>query len=191
MLRQRQALKILRGARELLNRRARELREQALHALQLVQKADAAEVGVHAWLWCKPCGQRRHGPCIALFELSYAWRSRGGHGRREGEATVATPRPGINLHVRPPSWGHVPCAPPQQNLTLSTWLALCTPCSPRAASLRVLAPSHAPQFTLEPSPRFAATAAVRPRRGPEGGERSGRGGCGCPGWARGALPGSQ
>lgn len=43
MLRQRQALKILRGARELLNRRARELREQALHALQLVQKADAAE----------------------------------------------------------------------------------------------------------------------------------------------------
>jgi hypothetical protein len=45
MLRQRQALKILRGARELLSRRAKELREQAAQALELVEKAGAAEVG--------------------------------------------------------------------------------------------------------------------------------------------------
>lgn len=51
MLRQRQALKILRGARELLAKRARELREQARQALELVEKADAAEVGDRSTLW--------------------------------------------------------------------------------------------------------------------------------------------
>lgn len=40
----RQALKILRGARELLNRRARELREQAEEAFRLVESADKAEL---------------------------------------------------------------------------------------------------------------------------------------------------
>lgn len=39
----RQALKILRGARELLSRRARELREQAEAAFKLVESADKAE----------------------------------------------------------------------------------------------------------------------------------------------------
>lgn len=40
----RQALKILRGARELLNRRARELREQAEEAFRLVESADKVEL---------------------------------------------------------------------------------------------------------------------------------------------------
>ena len=40
----RQALKILRGARELLNRRARELREQAEAAFKLVESADRTEL---------------------------------------------------------------------------------------------------------------------------------------------------
>ena len=44
MLVRRQALKILRGARELLNRRARELREQAEQAFRLVEAADKAEL---------------------------------------------------------------------------------------------------------------------------------------------------
>lgn len=44
MLVRRQALKILRGARELLNRRARELREQAEEAFRLVECADKAEL---------------------------------------------------------------------------------------------------------------------------------------------------
>ena len=44
LLVRRQALKILRGARELLNRRARELREQAEEAFRLVESADKAEL---------------------------------------------------------------------------------------------------------------------------------------------------
>ncbi|KAL4428417.1 hypothetical protein ABPG75_002506 [Micractinium tetrahymenae] len=44
MLVQQQALRILRGARELLNRRARELREQAEAAFKLVESADKAEL---------------------------------------------------------------------------------------------------------------------------------------------------
>ncbi|EFN55218.1 hypothetical protein CHLNCDRAFT_52598 [Chlorella variabilis] len=44
LLVRRQALKILRGARELLNRRARELREQAEAAFKLVESADRTEL---------------------------------------------------------------------------------------------------------------------------------------------------
>lgn len=44
VLLRRQALRILRGARELLNRRARELREQAEAAFKLVESADKAEL---------------------------------------------------------------------------------------------------------------------------------------------------
>ena len=49
-MRQRQGLKILRGARELLSRRAKELKEQAAQALELAEKASAAEVRRAGWV---------------------------------------------------------------------------------------------------------------------------------------------
>ncbi|PRW44411.1 helicase and polymerase-containing TEBICHI isoform X1 [Chlorella sorokiniana] len=103
LLVRRQALKILRGARELLNRRARELREQAEEAFRLVESADKVELahgeaaaqevaageGVDGAAAERPAGPEEHGQ-QDVGQPAAAQQQQQQLGERPGGGAVAT-----------------------------------------------------------------------------------------------------